>query len=208
MRNQRTSSCASLLALSIGLALGGSASCTDHDDRKDVPATSAGSGAQDAGAGAGADAGAGAGAGGALDPDPVHVQVKGSAQKGPLSAGSSVTVYGLDSALEPTGTGFPSQTEDGLGSFDVSANLTEGFIEVVAQGPFYDELTRYVEDQSIRASSEDATRGRAVGFTMAMLQRRMASTSRCWSSTDATSPASPAATSVRRSSTRITGSPN
>jgi superfamily II DNA or RNA helicase len=41
---------------------------------------------------------------------------------------------------------------------------------------FYDELTRYVEDQSIRASSEDATRGRAVGFTMAMLQRRMAST--------------------------------
>src|SRR5437764_1164122 len=41
---------------------------------------------------------------------------------------------------------------------------------------FYDELTRYVEDQSIRASSEDPTRGRAVGFTMAMLQRRMAST--------------------------------
>lgn len=41
---------------------------------------------------------------------------------------------------------------------------------------FYDELTHYVEDQSIRASSEDATRGRAVGFTMAMLQRRMAST--------------------------------
>ena len=41
---------------------------------------------------------------------------------------------------------------------------------------FYDALTHYVEDQSIRASSEDATRGRAVGFTMAMLQRRMAST--------------------------------
>ncbi len=41
---------------------------------------------------------------------------------------------------------------------------------------FYDDLTRYVEDQSIRASSEDAARGRAIGFTMAMLQRRMAST--------------------------------
>lgn len=41
---------------------------------------------------------------------------------------------------------------------------------------FYDQLTRYVEDQSIQASAEDATRGRAVGFTMAMLQRRMAST--------------------------------
>lgn len=41
---------------------------------------------------------------------------------------------------------------------------------------FYDELTRYVEDQSILASADDSARGRAVGFTMAMLQRRMAST--------------------------------
>ncbi len=41
---------------------------------------------------------------------------------------------------------------------------------------FYDELTHYVEDQSIRASTDDSARGRAVGFTMAMLQRRMAST--------------------------------
>ncbi len=41
---------------------------------------------------------------------------------------------------------------------------------------FYDALTRYVEDQSILASAEDSARGRAVGFTMAMLQRRMAST--------------------------------
>ncbi len=41
---------------------------------------------------------------------------------------------------------------------------------------FYDDLTHYVEDQSIRAASEDSARGRAIGFTMAMLQRRMAST--------------------------------
>ena len=41
---------------------------------------------------------------------------------------------------------------------------------------FYDELTRYVEDQSMRASAEDSARERTIGFTMAMLQRRMAST--------------------------------
>ncbi|MFG0331697.1 MAG: helicase-related protein [Phycisphaerales bacterium] len=41
---------------------------------------------------------------------------------------------------------------------------------------FYDELTRFVEDQSMRASADESARGRAVGFTMAMLQRRMAST--------------------------------
>lgn len=40
---------------------------------------------------------------------------------------------------------------------------------------FYDELTRYVEDQSIAAASDASARGRAVGFTMALLQRRMAS---------------------------------
>lgn len=40
---------------------------------------------------------------------------------------------------------------------------------------FYDALTRYVEDQSIKASVDNSARGRALGFTMAMLQRRFAS---------------------------------
>ncbi|MCU1250560.1 MAG: helicase [Edaphobacter sp.] len=39
----------------------------------------------------------------------------------------------------------------------------------------YDQLTRYVDDQSIKAALEDSARARAVGFTMAMLQRRFAS---------------------------------
>jgi superfamily II DNA or RNA helicase len=40
---------------------------------------------------------------------------------------------------------------------------------------FYDALTKYVEDQSIKAASDDSPRGRALSFTMAMLQRRFAS---------------------------------
>lgn len=40
---------------------------------------------------------------------------------------------------------------------------------------FYDALTRYVEDQSIKAAQEDTPRSRALTFTMAMLQRRFAS---------------------------------
>jgi superfamily II DNA or RNA helicase len=40
---------------------------------------------------------------------------------------------------------------------------------------FYDALTRYVEDQSIKASEDSSARGRALSFTMAMLQRRFAS---------------------------------
>lgn len=40
---------------------------------------------------------------------------------------------------------------------------------------FYDRLTRFVEDQSIKAAADDSARGRALAFTMAMLQRRFAS---------------------------------
>jgi len=39
----------------------------------------------------------------------------------------------------------------------------------------YDALTRYVEDQSIKAQAANATTGRAIGFMLAMLQRRLAS---------------------------------
>ncbi len=40
---------------------------------------------------------------------------------------------------------------------------------------FYDALTTYVEDQSIKGAADNSARGRAIGFTMAMLQRRFAS---------------------------------
>ena len=40
---------------------------------------------------------------------------------------------------------------------------------------FYDALTRYVEDQSIKAQAQENATGRALTFTMAMLQRRFAS---------------------------------
>jgi superfamily II DNA or RNA helicase len=40
---------------------------------------------------------------------------------------------------------------------------------------FYDALTRYVQSQSIRAAADPSARGRALGFTMAMYQRRFAS---------------------------------
>jgi superfamily II DNA or RNA helicase len=40
---------------------------------------------------------------------------------------------------------------------------------------FYDALTRFVEDQSIKAQADDSAVGRALTFIMAMLQRRFAS---------------------------------
>lgn len=40
---------------------------------------------------------------------------------------------------------------------------------------FYNDLTHYVEEQSIKAATDSSPTGRALGFTMAMLQRRFAS---------------------------------
>jgi N-acetylneuraminic acid mutarotase len=151
MNSQRNLSRVGLLAVSIALGLGGM-SCADDED-KVGPVTPAEGGTEaEAGAGAGGTAGTAGvtGGGGANpDPDPVRVHVSGTAQKGPIVAGSSVNVFGLDSELEPTGTVFPSQTEDSLGSFDVSGNLTEELVEVVVQGPFYDELTGKLSETSI-----------------------------------------------------------
>jgi len=53
--------------------------------------------------------------------------------------------------------------------------ITAGFQIDNDELDFYDSLTRYVDDQSIKASQDDSARGRALGFTMAMLQRRFAS---------------------------------
>jgi len=52
---------------------------------------------------------------------------------------------------------------------------TAGFAIDDEELDFYDALTNYVEDQSIRAAETDTLMARAVSFTMAMLQRRFAS---------------------------------
>ncbi len=40
---------------------------------------------------------------------------------------------------------------------------------------FYDALTKYIQNQSIKAAADQSATGRALGFTMAMYQRRFAS---------------------------------
>jgi superfamily II DNA or RNA helicase len=64
---------------------------------------------------------------------------------------------------------------------EVKALFTKRFVRTAEfqvdadEWDFYNALTRYVEDQSVRAAADDSARGRALGFTMAMLQRRFAS---------------------------------
>lgn len=64
---------------------------------------------------------------------------------------------------------------------EVKALFTKRNVETIGfeidgeEYDFYDALTRFVEDQAIKAAQDNTARGRALGFTMAMLQRRFAS---------------------------------
>jgi superfamily II DNA or RNA helicase len=71
---------------------------------------------------------------------------------------------------------FPSPETGEVKALYTRRNVTTTEFQINAEEwDFYDALSRYVEDQSIKAAQDDSARGRALGFTMAMLQRRFAS---------------------------------
>ena len=68
------------------------------------------------------------------------VTIQGNAQKGPFINGSSIQVFPLNASLVPTGAVFSSQISNDLGFFRVTPSIDAPFVEVVANGLFYDEL--------------------------------------------------------------------
>lgn len=70
---------------------------------------------------------------------------------------------------------FPDEKGDSHPLFTNREVSTASFSLDGEEYELYDELTRYVEDQSIKAAASDSPQARALGFTMAMLQRRFAS---------------------------------
>ena len=71
---------------------------------------------------------------------------------------------------------FPEAGNGTVKTLFTRRNVTTSEFQISAEElDFYDRLTRYVEDQSIKAAADDSARGRALAFTMAMLQRRFAS---------------------------------
>jgi len=70
---------------------------------------------------------------------------------------------------------FPDENGDSRKLFTNREVRTARFELDGEEYDFYDALTRYVEDQSIKAAASESPQARAIGFTMAMLQRRFAS---------------------------------
>ena len=71
---------------------------------------------------------------------------------------------------------FPDPETGAVKTLFTKRNVQTTEFEIDAEEwEFYDALTRYVEEQSARAAADESARGRAIGFTMALLQRRFAS---------------------------------
>ncbi len=63
----------------------------------------------------------------------------GAFQKGPFIAGTTVTIQELDDELKPIGVTYTTVTDDS-GRFS-STNIKSRFVEVFANGFYFDELT-------------------------------------------------------------------
>ena len=82
----------------------------------------------------------------------------------------------LSASVKEALVSFPDPETGKVKTLFTDANRAHAAFDIDAdEFDFYDALTRFVEDQSIKAAPEDSARGRALGFTMAMLQRRFAS---------------------------------
>lgn len=109
--------------------------------------------------------------GGNLNPDnggdnnepsnPVVCKVSGVAQKGQLAKGSQVTAFALDENLVATGESFPANTSDDLGSFSISGKTASPYLELRAEGYYFNEVSGSMTDapiylEAIVPSSETA----------------------------------------------------
>jgi hypothetical protein len=67
--------------------------------------------------------------------------ISGTVQKGPYVLGSTIIVQELDATLAATGRTFQTTTNDSQGDFNVPVNVTSPYVELLASGYYFDELT-------------------------------------------------------------------
>ncbi len=74
----------------------------------------------------------------------------GVVQKGPLRIGGTVTVYELDSLLNPTGVSYISTVTDNHGTYNFKdIELNSAFVSLVADGFYFDETKGAISDERL-----------------------------------------------------------
>lgn len=75
--------------------------------------------------------------------------IEGYVQKGQLVKGSQVTAFVLDQELKATGKSYPANISDDLGAFAVDIKVEEPFLELRAEGYYFNEVTGEVSESPI-----------------------------------------------------------
>ncbi len=78
--------------------------------------------------------------------NPSTYNLSGQIQKGPFVSGTTIKIQELDSSLNPTGLTYETTTNDDFGSFSISSKLTSSFVEVIATGYYFNEVSGTLSD--------------------------------------------------------------
>lgn len=78
-----------------------------------------------------------------------YAHIEGYAQKGQLIKGSQVTAFVLDQDLKATGKSYPANISDDLGAFAVDVKVEEPYLELRAEGYYFNEVTGEVSESPI-----------------------------------------------------------
>uniref|UniRef100_UPI0004A3E25B hypothetical protein n=1 Tax=Vibrio parahaemolyticus TaxID=670 RepID=UPI0004A3E25B len=94
-------------------------------------------------------------------------QFGGAVQKGPLQPGSVVTAYELNQDLEKTDISYTTQIEDYEGNYNMNARFNTPYVELVAQGDYFNELTGKSDEQMRMSAFVDMNATTQVNFNVA-----------------------------------------
>ncbi|EHA1098345.1 TPA: hypothetical protein O4G46_001157 [Vibrio alginolyticus] len=94
-------------------------------------------------------------------------QFGGAVQKGPLQPGSVVTAYELNQDLEKTDISYTTQIEDYEGNYNMNEQFNTPYVELVAQGNYFNELTGKSDEQMRMSAFVDMNATTQVNFNVA-----------------------------------------
>ncbi|ENS5279414.1 hypothetical protein ACE1K8_002647 [Vibrio parahaemolyticus] len=94
-------------------------------------------------------------------------QFGGAVQKGPLQPGSVVTAYELNQDLEKTDTSYTTQIEDYEGNYNMNERFNTPYVELVAQGDYFNEITGKSDEQMRMSAFVDMNAATQVNFNVA-----------------------------------------
>jgi hypothetical protein len=78
------------------------------------------------------------------------IGLNGIVQKGPFQTGTNITIYELDNSLNQTGKSFNTTVYNDFGEFEIqNIELSSNYIEVVADGFYYNEKQGDVSDNKL-----------------------------------------------------------